>query len=89
MAGIERHIELHVNGETDGQSLLSWSSISTAAAQADFSEGETCQQQGGRMEKLNVGRKSRLMRGALVTDGVTSVDGCFNFSLPLSILPLL
>lgn len=27
--------------------------------------------------------------GHLVTDGATSVDGCFNFSLPLYILPIL
>lgn len=27
--------------------------------------------------------------GRLVTDGATSVDGCFNFSLPLYFLPIL
>lgn len=41
------------------------------------------------MEGMDEGGRVWINEGRLVTDGATSVDGCFNSSLPLYILSML
>lgn len=75
-------IRFCVSEKMDGSSPLSWLSDSTTNIQATLSQKRDASSMGRWMERLDVEGKVRINGERLVTDGMTSVDGCFNFSLP-------